>query len=131
MKLMHYNDVELEPVYAEGASGANIRWLIAQKDGAPNFAMRLFEVEPGGYTPFHKHAWEHEIYCVEGKGHFVTERGETPFGPGDFIYADPQMMHQFKNVGDGTLKFLCLIPHEEPVKKKTLNPFAAGTANNC
>ncbi len=131
MKLMHYNDVELEPVYAEGAEGANIRWLIAQKDGAPNFAMRMFEVEPGGHTPFHKHAWEHEIFCVEGNGHFVTERGETPFSAGDFIYADPHMMHQFKNVGEGTLKFLCLIPHEEPVKKKTLNPFATGTANNC
>jgi len=131
MKLMHSDQIELEPVYADGAEGANIRWLIAQKDGAPNFAMRLFEVEPGGYTPFHKHAWEHEIYCLSGSGHFVTERGETPFGANDFIYVDPEMMHQFKNVGDGTLKFLCLIPHEEPIKKKTLNPFAAGTANNC
>ena len=41
MKVVHYTDVDLEPVYAEGAKGAQIRWLIAQKDGAPNFALRM------------------------------------------------------------------------------------------
>jgi len=131
MKLSHFDEVELEPVYAEGSDKVKIRWLIAQKDGAPNFAMRMFEVEPGGYTPYHKHDWEHEIWCVEGKGSFVTERGEMAFSAQDFIYVDPGLMHQFRNAGDSTLKFLCLIPHEEPVKKKTLNPFAAGKANNC
>jgi len=40
-------------------------------------------------------------------------------------------MHQFKNVGTDDLRFLCLIPHEQPVVKKTLNPFAGETANNC
>ncbi len=131
MKLVHFDEVELEPVYAEGAEGANIRWLIAQKDGAPNFAMRMFEVDPGGFTPYHKHAWEHEIYCLEGQGMLVTDRGEQSFGANDIIYVDPEMMHNFKNVGTTVLKFLCLIPHEEPVKKKTLNPFAAAKANNC
>ena len=41
MKLVHYSKVDLEPVYTEGAEGAQIRWLIGQKDGAPNFAMRV------------------------------------------------------------------------------------------
>jgi quercetin dioxygenase-like cupin family protein len=131
MKVIHYDQVELEPVYAEGAEGAQIRWLIAQKDGAPNFAMRMFEVAPGGHTPYHQHDWEHELYCLAGKGALITERGEIAFGENDVMYVDPNMMHAFKNTGETTLKFLCLIPHEQPVVKKTVNPFADETANNC
>lgn len=131
MKVVHYDQVELEPVYAEGAEGAQIRWLIAQKDGAPNFAMRLFEVATGGHTPYHQHDWEHELYCLAGSGMLVTEQGELPFSANDAMYVDPNMLHSFKNVGSDTLKFLCIIPHEEPIKKKTLNPFADEVANNC
>ena len=131
MKVIHYDQVELEPVYADGAEGAQIRWLIAQKDGAPNFAMRMFEVSQEGHTPYHQHDWEHEIYCLSGTGSLVTEQGETPFGENDILYVDPGMLHSFKNTGQDTLKFLCLIPHEQPVKKKTLNPFADEEANNC
>jgi len=131
MKVVHYEDVELEPVYAEGAEGAQIRWLIAQKDGAPNFAMRMFEIAPGGHTPYHQHDWEHELYCLSGKGVLVTEQGETAFGKNDVMFVDPNMMHNFKNTGTDTLKFLCMIPHEKPVVKKTVNPFADETANNC
>ncbi|MDI3503376.1 MAG: hypothetical protein PWP64_312 [Candidatus Cloacimonadota bacterium] len=131
MKVVHYDQVELEEVNVEGAKDAKIRWLISQKDGAPNFAMRMFEVKPQGHTPYHQHDWEHEIYCLSGKGNLITERGETPFAENDILYVDPGMMHSFKNVGHDTLKFLCLIPNEKPVVKKNLNPFSDETANNC
>lgn len=89
MKVVHYDQVELEPVYAEGAEGAQIRWLISQKDGAPNFAMRMFEVAPGGHTPYHQHEWEHELYCLSGKGALVTERGDIAFAENDIMYVGP------------------------------------------
>lgn len=131
MKVIHYDEVELEDVTVEGAKGAKIRWLIGQKDGAPNFAMRMFEVEPGGHTPFHAHEWEHEMYCLAGKGVVNTERGKIPFGENDVLYMDPKMKHSFENVGEDTLKFLCLIPNDKPVIKKTINPFADEEANDC
>ncbi len=131
MKVVHYTDVDLEPVYAEGAKGAQIRWLIAQKDGAPNFALRMFEVEPGGQTPYHTHDWEHELYVLDGNGALITERGEFAFTTNDVMYVDPNMMHAFKNTGESTLKFLCIIPHEAPVVKKSMNPFADEESNNC
>ncbi len=131
MKIIHYDQVELEPVNADGATGAKIRWLIAQNDGAPNFALRMFEVEPSGHTPYHAHAWEHEVYVLSGTGVLQTERGELPFSADDIIYVDPGLQHAFKNTGSGVMKFLCIIPHEQPVQKKTLNPFAGETANNC
>ncbi len=131
MKIVHFDQVVNEPVNAEGAAGTMIRWLISQKDGAPNFALRMFEVQPGGHTPFHDHAWEHEVYVLEGEGVLQTERGELPFAANDVIYVDPEMRHAFKNTGSGIMKFLCIVPHENPVPKKTINPFAEGVANNC
>jgi len=132
MNPKHYTDVELEDVNIDGAKKTKIRWLISKKDGAPNFAMRMFEVEPGGFTPYHAHEWEHENFIVEGEGALVTEEGELPFKKGDVVYVEPHLNHNYKNTGDGILKFLCLIPHDKPaLKKKSINPFAAGVANNC
>ncbi len=136
MKVKPYQDIELEEVNIEGAKGTKIRWLIAPKDGAPNFALRMFEVVKGGFTPYHNHAFEHEVFIVEGEGVFVTEEKEYPFKAGDVIYADPDMKHQFRNSGDGVMKFLCIVPLEKPEQKeekpyKTINPFASGKANNC
>ena len=43
----------------EGHGGAVMREVITDKDGAPNFAMRVIEVKPGATTPSHSHNWEH------------------------------------------------------------------------
>lgn len=133
MKHSHYKDIALEEVTMEGAKKVKIRWLIAEKDGAPNFAMRMFEVEPGGFTPYHAHEWEHENFIVEGEGHLTTEEGEIPFKTGDVLYVEPHLKHNYVNTGASVLKFLCLIPHDKPKKqeRKTINPFAGGVANNC
>jgi len=137
MKLAHFDNVELENVDIEGAQNTKIRWLIAQKDGAPNFAMRMFEVGKNGHTPYHSHDWEHEIFVLEGEGVLVLKDVERPFKQWDIMYIDPNMMHRFKNTGEGLLRFLCIIPHESNYKterkntEETLNPFASGIANNC
>jgi len=51
MKHVNYIDASLKEPEEEGAKAMRIRWLITKEDGAKNFAMRLFEVETGGYTP--------------------------------------------------------------------------------
>ena len=87
MKVVHFDNVELENVDVEGAKGAKIRWLISQKDGAPTFAMRMFEVEPGGNTPYHQHDWEHELYCLSGRSSWRWA-GDIPFTENDIMYVD-------------------------------------------
>ena len=133
MKFANYKEIDLEDIKVEGAKNTKIRWLISKKDNAPNYAMRMFEVEPDGNTPFHTHAWEHEVFALEGNGLLVTEWGERPFKAWDVIFIDPNVKHQFKNVGDSILRFLCIIPHDTTKKevKKTINPFATGVASNC
>jgi quercetin dioxygenase-like cupin family protein len=82
-----------------------------EPDGAPNFAMRQFEVEPGGFTPKHSHPYEHEVYVLEGEGIAMEGNEQRPLRSGDFVYVPPDEVHQFRNTGDVPMKFLCMIPH--------------------
>ena len=72
--------------------------------------MRLFEVEPGGHTPWHAHDWEHVIYGVEGQGAVKTENGDADFGPGDSLLVAPNEEHNFVNIGATPLRFICVVP---------------------
>jgi len=110
MKIVDYKEVKAEPVDFEEVKDVKVRWLISDKDNAPNFAMRLFEVGPGGYSPLHTHSWEHEVFILEGEGIATDGEKEAPIKSGTVVYVAPEEKHQFKNTGSETLKFLCLIP---------------------
>lgn len=118
MKVFNYETVTAENVKEVDASKVKVRWLITKELGAPNFAMRLFEVEPNGYSPLHTHPWEHEVFILEGDGVLSDGKKSTPLKPNDVVFTLPDEWHQFKNTGKKTLKFLCLIPHprEKPSK---------------
>ena len=104
-------DVEAQEVDEEGAKGVTIQWLIDDKTGAPNFAMRRFVIEKDGHTPLHNHDWEHEVFVLNGKGALVDENGnEMPLNKNNFAFVPPNETHQFKNVGDEDFIFLCIIP---------------------
>jgi quercetin dioxygenase-like cupin family protein len=111
MKVVHYEQVEQSQVQMEGSQGCRIRCLIGEGDGAPSFTMRQFEVAPGGFTPKHTHAYEHEVFVIEGTGLAFDGEKESPIGAGSVVYVPPGQVHQFRNTGSGSLKFLCLIPH--------------------
>jgi quercetin dioxygenase-like cupin family protein len=95
----------------EGSSGCQVRWLVDEKQGAPNFAMRQFEVAPGGFTPRHSHPYEHEVFVLEGDGVVIEGDVEHPLRAGDFVLVTPDEVHQFRNTGESPLKFLCLVPN--------------------
>lgn len=111
MKYQNYKDVEAKVPDAEGIKDLTVRWLVSDKDGAKNFAMRLFEVEPGGYSPWHQHEQEHELFIVQGEGVAKKEGGEIKFKAGDFFFIEPWEWHNFVNTGEDKLKFLCVIPY--------------------
>ena len=113
MKHVHYTKVELEEPTEQGIKDIKVRWLISKKDGAENFAMRLFEVKPGGHSPLHQHDWEHEIFILEGSGVAKDKANEAPFKQGDIFFIKPMEWHQLVNTEKETLKFLCLIPYKK------------------
>jgi len=109
MKVFTFNDVEAKEA-DEGASKLKVRWLITKEMGAPNFAMRLFEMEPNGNSPLHTHPWEHEVFILEGEGIVVAKDGEKKIKAGSVIFIAPNELHQIKNNSKKILKFLCLVP---------------------
>jgi len=98
------------PVTMPGAEGVKAAKLIGADEKSPTVGMRLFEIAPGGKTPWHAHGWEHVIYGVEGQGALKTEHGDAPFGPGDSLLVEPDEQHNFVNTGTGTLRFICVVP---------------------
>jgi quercetin dioxygenase-like cupin family protein len=111
MKVMHYEKIQSAPVEMEGAANCRMRCLIGPDDNAPSFSMRQFEISPGGHTPKHAHGHEHEIFVLEGTGVVLEGDKEHAIRPGSVAFIPPNQVHQFRNTGTGTLKFLCLIPH--------------------
>ncbi|MHC5114286.1 MAG: cupin domain-containing protein [Planctomycetota bacterium] len=98
------------PVDMEGVRDVSMRLMVGRADGAPNFSMRHFTVEPGGHTPRHQHNYEHEVFVVAGAG-VVEHDGEfEDVRAGDVLFIEPNAMHQFRNEGAEPLKFLCLVP---------------------
>ncbi len=110
MKVEKSSNVKKTLVQAEGAKDVEIRWLISKEDGAPNFAMRMFELKPGGHTPLHRHPHEHEVFIVEGNGTLSCDGKNYKFGSEYAIFVPGNAEHNFKNTGDSLLRFLCLIP---------------------
>jgi len=97
-------------VMEDGAEGVKVKWLLDKSIGTPTFMMRHFTVELGGFTPLHRHEWEHEVYVLEGEGLVRHEDRKYAIRPGDAILIPPNRLHQFRSTESSHLKFLCMIP---------------------
>lgn len=126
MKVNRYEQVPSRPVEMEGAEGCQVRWLIGEADGAPNFAMRQFEVAPGGHTPKHHHPYEHEVFVLSGSGVVLEGEVEHPLAAGDVVFVRPDEAHQFRNTGSEPLKFLCLVPNSAGAQPPQARPECDG-----
>jgi len=105
------NRAAVAPVtYTDASQGVEMRPLITEREGAPHFAMRVFTLEPGGHTPYHAHAWEHQVYILDGHGSVRSTDGERPLQKGDCVLVAPYEEHQFCADSDG-LQFICCAPH--------------------
>ncbi len=122
MKVNSCEQVESKPVQMEGAHGCSVRWLVDENDGAPNFAMRQFEVAPGGYTPNHSHPYEHEVFVLDGEGVVMDGDVERPLKGGDVVFVAPNDVHQFRNTGQRPMKFLCMVPNSSSSQQVTVAP---------
>lgn len=109
-KAVHFSEITNEDA---GEPGVKIRWLIKREDGAPNFAMRYFELEPEAKSPHHSHDWEHEVFILNGQGKVFCDGQEKTLSEGYVVYVPPKSIHHFENIGESTLRFLCLVPHKK------------------
>jgi quercetin dioxygenase-like cupin family protein len=114
MRIKNFTDVAATEIDNGLAKGIRARVVIGRDDGAENFCMRVFQLAPGGCTPRHTHAWEHEIFVHEGDGEIFGNGAWHPFRKGSVVLVEAGEDHQIKNSGAGTLTFVCLVPSTAP-----------------
>ena len=112
MPLGHIEELENKIVNNPQADKAKMRVLVGEIEGWDNHVMRVFELEPNGYTPRHLHPWPHINYIIEGEGTLFLNGVENPIKAGSYAYVPGNELHQFQNTSDSVLKFICIVPTE-------------------
>lgn len=114
MKICSLAEAKKVEVNMEGAKYVSKQVPISKDDGSPEFSFRVFTIEPGGHTPFHRHPFEHLNYIIEGSGAIVNESGEErEVERGDFVLVLPDEKHQYKSksASEGMV-MICAVPKE-------------------
>jgi quercetin dioxygenase-like cupin family protein len=113
MYITGLNKVEQVSMTVEGARGVYKQIPLSTKNGAPTFSFRVFTIEPGGHTPFHRHEFEHMNYVIDGEGALVGEDGEHNLREGDLALVLLGEKHQFRNSSKTrNLLIICAVPKE-------------------
>lgn len=91
--------------------GATIQVLLGPKEGAPNFVLRRFTIEPGGLIPAHRHAdIEHEQVVLEGEMVLGLDNEEVTVRAGECVLIPAGTVHWYENRGTVPVRFLCIVP---------------------
>jgi len=93
--------------------GVSVKLLIGPAEGAENFVLRYFEIEPGGWTAQDVHAHDHGVFILRGRGQVQLGEQVIDISSGDVVYIPPNEAHQIHNTGDEPFGFLCVIPPKE------------------
>ena len=105
-----WEDVEVETYEQGGAIGGTKQVLLGSRDGSVNFGLRYYEIEVRGQSSFDRHEHDHGVYILRGKARLLMGWDVVEVGVGDVIYIPPNEEHQFENIGDEPLGFLCAAP---------------------
>ncbi len=73
---------------------------------------RYFEVGPGGWSTLERHAHEHAVMVLHGRGRCLVGHEIHRIGEHDLVHVPPMTWHQFRADVDAPLGFLCLVDRE-------------------
>jgi len=97
-------------VKSNQAKNAVMKVLVSPKEGWDGYVMRVLEIGEKGYTPKHSHPWPHINYIIEGNGELLIDKVTHKVNAGSYAYVPNDTLHQFKNIGNGVFKFICIVP---------------------
>jgi len=92
------------------AVGVTGKVLVGPEDGAPNFCIRYFRIEPGGHSSLERHPHDHGVFILHGRAQVRLGSEEVEVGARDVVYVPGNELHQFEATGDEPLGFLCVVP---------------------
>jgi quercetin dioxygenase-like cupin family protein len=103
------SDVEYHAV--DAAEGMSKAVLVDESDGAPNFAIRRFTLEPGALVPKHTNEVEHEQYVLAGEYTVGIGDEEYTVAAGDSLLIPAGTVHWYRNESELEGAFLCAVPN--------------------
>lgn len=110
MYVINYEQRESKAVELAGSEKVTMRWLIGKQTGARTYAMRFFEIAPGGIVPLHQHPEEHEIFVLNGEAKVLGDIQRVA-KKDDVVYVPSNEPHGYDNTeGSETFRFICVIP---------------------
>jgi len=110
MYVANFKERDVTDVDLAGSKNVTVRWLIGKRTGALTYAMRLFEIAPGGIIPLHNHEEEHQIFVLNGKAKLLGDH-EVHAKKDDVVFIPPNEQHGFDNTeGTEIFRFICVIP---------------------
>jgi quercetin dioxygenase-like cupin family protein len=107
---LDWEGVQTKEYASTSAWGVEGKVIIGPHDGKPNYYLRYFRVEPGGYTSLDRHEHDHGVYIIHGRAEVLLGAETVVMGPHDVVYIPGNEEHQFRAVGPEPLGFLCIIP---------------------
>jgi len=87
-------------------SGISVKMMVDSDLGADLSTMFMVQYEQGGFAGAHDHPLEEAYLILEGEVKAVFDDSPYRLGPGDVAWAGVGCVHEFKNVGDGIVRWL-------------------------
>jgi quercetin dioxygenase-like cupin family protein len=110
MPVVKYDDIDLAQVVMEGAENVSKAIVVGDDVGWDEYVLRVFRLGPGGYTPKHRHGWEHVNYVIQGRGKLTIEGTIHNLERNDFAFVPSDQEHRFENPYDDDFEFICIVP---------------------
>jgi quercetin dioxygenase-like cupin family protein len=111
MYVINFKEKEETPVDLAGSKNTMVRWLVGRRTGAKTYAMRHFDIKPGGIIPLHSHDEEHEIFVLEGEAKVLGDMEGLVAKKDDVVFVPSNIPHGYDNTeGTQSFRFICVIP---------------------
>lgn len=108
----NYDELEWKKMLGEGIKDAFVKVVVSPKEGWNDYVMRIFKLSPGGNTPKHTHEWPHINYVIKGQGILYLDGKENSISAGSYAFVPSNEVHQFRNMSEEDLEFICIVPTE-------------------
>ena len=111
MAVINYEAIRLAEVEMNGAKNVTKAIVIGADEGWRDHVMRVFRLDPGGFTPRHRHDWEHVNHVIRGRGRLRLGGAVHELKEKDFAFVPSNTEHQFENPYEEPFEFICIVPN--------------------
>lgn len=110
MFVKNISDIKIEKI---AAGEDTFKQILISIEDAPNFAMRKFIIQPGGFMPLHTNSVEHEQYVLNGSAEVMIDGQNYIVKKDDIVFIPKEAKHSYKTIGSQNFEFLCLVPNQK------------------